>query len=336
MKLALNHIAFEITSNCNLNCQYCYNIWKMPDANLHAFNSYKKSLKTLKKLFKIADIKNIAFTGGEPLMAERFLEIVLFCRMQGKSITIISNGTYGKQEDYQHLINMGVSLFEIPIHSPTAEIHDKMTQLPGSWQKSQDTIKYLTDNKAYVVPVIVLTKFNAPVLEETLEFIASLGLRRIMLNRYNIGGYGLKNPMDISLTNNELKSAFDIANAMSSRLNLVISSNVCTPQCVLNPADYPAIAFGNCSTNVLNRPLTLDIDGNMRLCNHSPVVAGNIYKQDLSEILFSDYTEKWETEVPDFCNNCNLWQKCLGGCRAASEQMGNGLKKEDPIIDFKE
>jgi radical SAM protein with 4Fe4S-binding SPASM domain len=332
MKLALNHIAFEITSVCNLNCQYCYNIWKMPDSELKPYNSYKQALKTLKKLFKIADIKNIAFTGGEPLLAERFLEIVLYCRMQGKSITIISNGTYGKQEDYQHLINMGVGLFEIPIHSPTASIHDEMTQLIGSWQKSQDTIRYIIDNKGYVVPVIVLTKFNTAVLQETLEFIASLGLKRIMLNRYNIGGYGLKNPENISLSQNELKSAFDIANVMSSKLNLVISSNVCTPRCVLNPADYPAIAFGNCSTNVLKRPLTLDIEGNMRLCNHSPVIAGNIYKQELNEILFSDYSEKWETNIPEYCSNCDLWQKCLGGCRAASEQMGNGLLKEDPII----
>jgi len=334
MKLALNHIAFEITSNCNLNCQYCYNIWKMPDSKLTHYNSYKQSLKTLKKLFKIADIKNIAFTGGEPLMAERFLEIVLYCRMQGKSITIISNGTYGKLEDYQHLINMGVGLFEIPIHSPTERIHDEMTQLSGSWKKSQETIKYIVENGGYVVPVIVLTKFNASVLGETLSFIASLGLNRIMLNRYNIGGYGLTNPMNISLSQNELKSAFDVANVMSSKHNLVISSNVCTPRCVLNPADYPAIAFGNCSTNVLNRPLTLDIEGNIRLCNHSPIVAGNIYKQNLNEILFSEYTDKWETDIPEYCSKCDLWNLCLGGCRAASEQMGNTLLKEDPVISL--
>jgi len=31
MKLNLPHIAFEITDACNLNCLYCYNIWKMED-----------------------------------------------------------------------------------------------------------------------------------------------------------------------------------------------------------------------------------------------------------------------------------------------------------------
>ncbi|MFZ4401042.1 MAG: radical SAM/SPASM domain-containing protein [Bacteroidales bacterium] len=336
MKLSLNHIAFEITSNCNLNCKYCYNIWKMPDSKLLQYNSYKQSLKTLRKLFKIAAIQNIAFTGGEPLMAERFLEVALYCKMKGKNITIISNGTYGKLEDYQHLINMGVDLFEIPIHSSTEYIHDEMTQLSGSWKKSQETIRYIVENGGYVVPVIVLTKFNAAVLEETLTFIASLGLQRIMLNRYNIGGYALKYPIAISLSPNEMKSAYDVANVLSSKLNLVISSNVCTPRCVLNPSDYPAITFGNCSANVLNRPLTLDIEGNMRLCNHSPVVAGNIYKQELSEILFSDYTEKWETDIPEYCSNCDLWKQCLGGCRAASEQMFNTLQKEDPIIAIKD
>ena len=336
MKLALNHIAIEVTSVCNLNCKYCYNIWKMPDTEyVHSnINTYTQTIKTLKRLFKLADIKQIAFTGGEPFMAERFLEIVLFCRMKGKSITIISNGTYAKDDDYKQLINIGVGLFEIPIHSDNFKIHDAMTQQNGSWEKSQHSIKYITENGGYVVPVIVLTKFNAEVIEDTLRFISSLGLKRIMLNRYNIGGHGVKAPLDVSPTIKEIQNAFEIANSVSKELNLIISSNVCTPRCVLNPKDYNNIAFGNCSTNVLNRPITLDIKGDMRLCNHSPIVAGNIYKQDLPEILFSPYSEKWENEIPDYCIECNLWYQCLGGCRAASEQMNMSLSTVDPICNI--
>jgi len=115
-------------------------------------------------------------------------------------------------------------------------------------------------------------------------------------------------------------------------LGLTLTSNVCSPICLLNPKDYPLIGFGHCSFNVLQRPITLDINGNIRLCNHSPVVAGNIWKQPIEEILFSEYTTSWENSVPSFCSSCREWEKCKGGCRAASEQCLQTLSSEDPII----
>ena len=207
----LQHIAFEITDRCNLDCVYCYNIWKMNDAAHTPFNSYKKATETLQELFKQADVKSVAFTGGEPFLAERFLETILFCRMAGKQITLISNGTKGKYNDYKQLIKMGVGLFELPVHSAQAEIHDRMTQLKGSWEKSVSSIKTILELGGYVVPVVVITKHNVNVLSETLDFIASLGCKRIMLNRYNIGGKGCTNPMSISATADELRNAFAVA-----------------------------------------------------------------------------------------------------------------------------
>ena len=134
----LSRIAFEITDHCNLDCVYCYNIWKMNGATHKPFNSYKKATATLQQLFKQADIKSVALTGGEPFLAERFLEIVLFCRMEGKQLTLISNGTQGKPSEYKQLLKMGVALFELPIHSAQAAVHDRMTQRNGSWQKAEE------------------------------------------------------------------------------------------------------------------------------------------------------------------------------------------------------
>ena len=89
MKLYLPHISLEITSECNLNCKYCYNIWKVDNKNFEHLNSYKKAVKVLKRIFKIAEVDNVTFTGGEPFLSERFLEIVLFTRMKGKNVTAI-------------------------------------------------------------------------------------------------------------------------------------------------------------------------------------------------------------------------------------------------------
>jgi len=330
--LQLPHIAFEITDRCNLDCVYCYNIWKMEGAVRTPFNSYKKAIHTLKELFKQADIQYLAITGGEPFLAERMSEVALFCRMEGKAVTIISNGTQGKENDYNQLIKMGVGLFEFPVHSAQAAVHDQMAQVKGSWVKSINSIKSVLNLGGQVVPVVVITRHNVNLLGETLAFIQSLGCNRIMLNRYNIGGKGCTNPMQVSATADELRNAFAVANDKSIELGLQLTSNVCTPVCLLNPADYPQIGFGHCSFDVLRRPITLDINGNIRLCNHSPIVAGNIFEKSITDILFSRYTESWEKLVPSLCKDCKDWNICKGGCRAASEQCGQILSAEDPII----
>ena len=332
MKIELPHIAFELTDACNLKCRYCYNIWKIPGAEHTSFNSYDKAKQTLQRAFEQADIKNVTFTGGEPFMAKRMLELALFCRMEGKTVTMISNGTLGKEEQYKHLLKMGIRLFEFPIHSADPAVHDYITCLKGSWAKSQESIRTVMKLGGYVVPVIVVTAMNVEYIGETLDFIHSLGLRRIMMNRYNIGGAGVEHPEKVSATPTQLRKAFAIAERKSVELGLSITSNVCSPICLLNPQEYPHIGFGHCSDSVLRKPITIDINGNVRVCNHSPIVAGNIYEQTLVEILYSDYVESWRDIVPDACVDCQWWKKCRGGCRAASEQVGTGLSAMDPVM----
>jgi radical SAM protein with 4Fe4S-binding SPASM domain len=208
-----------------------------------------------------------------------------------------------------------------------------MTRIEGSHAKSVNSVKTVLALGGQVVPVVVITKYNVSQLADTLDFINSLGCKRIMLNRYNIGGQHCLSPLEVSATAAELRAAFAIANAKAAELGLRLTSNVCSPVCLLNPNDYPLIGFGHCSFDALQRPVTLDINGNIRLCNHSPVVAGNIFKNDISEILYSDYANSWQTAIPDFCKDCTDWSLCKGGCRAASEQVFGRLNREDPIIE---
>lgn len=295
-------------------------------------NSYRQSLKTLKRLLKNAEVNHITFTGGEPLMSERFAELVLYARMKKKEVTIITNGNYGSKSDYKQMIDLGVALFEIPIHSPTAEPHDYMTAVNGSWKKAVQTAKDLLEMGAYVVPVIVVTKANYLLIDETLKFVSDMGMNQIMINRFNIGGKGISEAQNLLVDKKELQKAYKIANDASDKYDLSLTSNVCSPFCLLNPKDYPNIGFGSCSVNALNLPVTMDIKGNIRLCNHSPIVAGNIYQQNLEDIFNSSYVKNWIHEKPSFCSNCEIYDECLGGCRAASEQVFKTNNIVDPVM----
>ena len=91
-----------------------------------------------------------------------------------------------------------------PIHSVNPELHDKMTKIRGSWDNSVESILRAKALGIYVVPVIVLTKINFKEIKDTLLFLDKLGLNRISINRYNLGGAGINNK-DISLTHASLK-----------------------------------------------------------------------------------------------------------------------------------
>ena len=99
-----------------------------------------------------------------------------------------------------------------------------------------------------------------------------------MINRYNIGGEGCNNPEEILPEFKDLKNAFKECNEFAQNNDVKIYSLVCTPHCVLDPKDYPNIVFSNCGIGNFKRLYTLTRNGDIRYCNHSPVVLGNVYK----------------------------------------------------------
>lgn len=335
MKSELNNIIFEITQDCNLNCKYCYNIWKA-DISLATTTkqSYKTALNTIKRLLKTSNLKSITFTGGEPTLSERFMEIVLFCRLKGLEVTVISNGNNYTKDDYKLLIDMGVSLFEFPFLSFDAQIHDSLTRTPDSWNKVMKSIKDVLLLKGNVTGVIVITKENYKHIDKTLQNLFDLGIDSVMLNRFNIGGEGIHQQKYILPTKEELHEAFSLANLFAQNHSVQLSSNVCTPWCILNPKLYPNIFFVDCANSYQDKPITVDFEGNLRICNHSPKVIGNIHTHDLAKLLDNEYINSWETIIPDYCKPCSLFENCKGGCRGASEQMGFSITEVDPIVSI--
>ena len=331
MKHHQPHIIFEVTTVCNLDCRYCYNIWKRPGETVDHVNSFKEAKKTLKKLFSIAHVDHVTFTGGEPFLTERFNELVLFARMKKKSVTIISNGTAAKKEDYKTMIDLGVGLFEFPLHSYKSEIHDYLANQKGAFQKSNQSIQDILSLNGNIVTVIVIGKPNFQGIKKTLKYLTDLGINRIMLNRFNIGGRGIVEKHNLLMTNEELNHAFSEANKFAESHSVYLSSNVCTPYCLVDPEKYPNIAFTHCGNSIKNMPLTLQVNGDLRICNHSPNIIGNIYRDKLNTLESSNYGIEWN-KVPGYCLNCHWKDECRGGCRAASEQLGLGTNKEDPLL----
>lgn len=333
MKYPIQHLIFEITQECNLNCLYCYNYWRRKGSTTQS-TTFKETKGTIKRIIDSVDFKHVTITGGEPFLADGLEEIVLKCRLKGKGVSVITNGTAAKQSNYQMLIDLGVSLFEIPFHSFNSSIHDSMTGHSGSFEKVLESIRFLKETKTEICLICVLTKINIGDFYETLEAANTLGIKRFMIARLNIGGRGIENANEIIPSLAELRFAFKIANDFVQTHKMKISANVCVPFCVIDPLEYPNIPISSCASDLTKRPVTIDSFGNMRMCNHSPRILGNIHSESINSIVKSEYVNVWDSSRPKYCLECTQWSKCRGGCRAASEQLGRSLNNADPIIEF--
>jgi len=285
----------------------------------------------LERLFQIAEIGRVTFSGGEPFLAERFADHVRFCRERGKGVLVTSNGNGGSNADLSELVSLGVETFVFPFHAAAPEVHDALTGVSGSHARALASLETARSLGAQAIPIAVLTRLNADFIAETLFALKRRGFRRIIVNRLNAGGRAIAEAGRIGLTVAELRSAFAAVNDIAEKCGLWISSNVCTPHCVLDPRDYPRIGFGACDVDLDNRPITVDTAGDVRFCNHSPVVMGNIFRDDLDAVFSSEYARRWRDTVPVECEGCAEFRACMGGCRAASEQLGFDMRRVDPI-----
>lgn len=333
-RLAIRNIVYELTGACNQCCRFCYNYWRDGSSPIPAPQPRLAS-RTLRELLSQVDVGTISFSGGEPLLLRNLCDLVLRARFKGSQVNILTNGTLLTPDMLERLVNLGVGAVQIPILSADPLVHEGLTQLKGSWEKAVDALKRASEalpGRTYAV--LVMTKANVADLPACLEQIASCGVRGVMVNRFNLGGMGLRHAGELVLDRPTLHQAFAQVEAFAAtHPELRFVSGVCTPLCFLDPDDFPHILFTSCHTDFRRRPLTVHYNGDVRFCNHSPYVLGNLYRRPLGDILTDPAHIARYSALPDSCRNCALLSRCGGGCRAASEQVYGSFAHTDPLLD---
>ena len=127
----LNSVLLELTYSCNLHCTFCYN-----DLNLRGRRVQLEGYKTL--LDDLADmgVMSLTLSGGEPLMYQHFFELGAYAREKGFVIKVKSNGIPLNLRNAQRLrAEVDPYVVETSMHGARAESHDRLTQVPGSFDR---------------------------------------------------------------------------------------------------------------------------------------------------------------------------------------------------------
>ena len=171
-------VDINVGYSCNERCKFCYYIQTLKD------KEKEKDLSTEEVKKRIQYIRNqgisiLEFTGGEPTIRNDLPELITYAKNLGfESISMITNGLRLAQKEYaRKIVEAGVDDFLISIHGDAADVHDRVTEIPGSYDKAVACVKNLMEFPVKVRANCVISGLNYDRAVKTLELYHSLGLQ---------------------------------------------------------------------------------------------------------------------------------------------------------------
>lgn len=164
-----------LTGKCNFRCPYCRGLpdYLKDDADLN---------DVLWTLDRWCDdgLKNVRFSGGEPMCYGHLGELVDHCRERGVGrIAISTNGSF-PLKDYLRLIDRGANDFSISLDACCASLGGKMAGIPGKWECVVHNIGEIA-KLVYVSCGVVITDDNVHDLVNTVRMAHDLGVADIRI-----------------------------------------------------------------------------------------------------------------------------------------------------------
>jgi len=347
-------VDFNLTNRCNLECDYCY-----ASAN-ERFEEIKelkrKEIFNLFKEFSEIGVLKVSFSGGEPLLRKDIKEIILLSKDFPFTTILLTNGTLISEEIAKAIKKAKVSLVNVSLEGPKAEIHDKIRG-KNSFNKALQGIKILKEKNITFSIGTTLNSINITHIFEMIDFVAALGAKlfaiqvlcpvgRIAKNREIIPNHDVFKNFFLKLTDLKKKS----------KLPIKVKVNVTNESPVFWEYYYPLdeigrindlvkiwgvdlkLKTGNQISCVAARTVcSIDANGDVYPCEmflgNSLMVAGNIRKLKFKEIwqnapIFREFRSLVKDKLDKPCRNC-FYEWCGGGCRAAALFLTGSIKGAD-------
>ncbi len=329
-RIGIRSVAFEATQECNQDCVFCYNVWKA-GAYPHGQMDAARSKDLLDRIIRGYRPQVLSFTGGEPLLRPDIVELVRHVSRR-VSTNLITNGTLMTDDLARELVQAKVRTFEFTLLSADREVHNSLVGRK-SFDEVIDGIASVRAAGGNVATTFVAMKQNIGSWQETLQLNAALGVSGILFNRFNVGGSGIECADELMPSVDQLNEALRLADEGAERFGISISCGVPIPPCVVDWDRYPNVHFSHCPVGTRKAYPTVDPLGNVRPCNHSPTLLGNLFDSDMRTILRSHAAAGYASGTPDECLDCEHAPVCRGGCRAASEVCGDACGI-DPFVEL--
>ena len=164
----------EIADRCNEVCVHCYQI--QGQKGEMSTDEVKSVMDQLAEL----GVLMLTISGGEPTLRHDFLELVEHARKKKFAVKIFTNGITMTPELAGKLRALAVQEVQMSLYSHRAEVHDEVTGVPGSWEKTTAAVRHLKAAGVAVVVKTPLMKVNAGDSDAYIDFAKSIGADYMM------------------------------------------------------------------------------------------------------------------------------------------------------------
>lgn len=203
------NVEINIGKTCNNKCVFCLD--GMPTKADKAFMPWEDMVVELDRYREEGHL-SVGFLGGEPTTYPWIVEAVAHAKQVGFTrIALATNAMMLRREPFlDKLLEAGLTRTTISMHGHTAELEDKLTMVPGGFEKKCTAIRNLLARKRQgflpdgVSVNIVLNGWNYRHLPKMMKFFfETMGLDDLRVNFVRPEGYAEGNP-DLTPTYSEV------------------------------------------------------------------------------------------------------------------------------------
>lgn len=296
-----------VTFRCNFECIMC-----------SCKRRYRENVEELKtdEMLRIIDsfahigTSAITFTGGEPLLRRDIFILINHAKKCGLFVNFCTNGFLLDDKKIDALLAAGVDGINLPLDGVTADTHDRIRGVKGSYEKVIYAIKrigYLRkkSKKKFSLNIsCVIHKYNIDEILDLVLFVSELGVDNISFTPIQA-----QDNIDISL----LMPDFNKAQAVITKL-IELKKKKKLIDCSFKYLKLLNSYFAN-KENTIScfagySSCTVDCYGNIYPCILGGPIVSNIKDIPLEECWRSNKFNKVREKIKT-CNRCywNCWKE---------------------------
>jgi selenobiotic family peptide radical SAM maturase len=314
-------LQWHITQECDLNCKHCY------DRSDRSPLGFEKALDILDQMYDFCRDRYvqgvISFTGGNPLLYPRFIDLYREAHDRGFSLAILGNPAPKRIIEDLLLIRMP-DFIQVSLEG--LEAHNDSIRGMGHFKSTMSFLKNMRALGIYTTVMLTLTS-------ENMDQVIPLGMHlqdmtdNFTFNRLSLSGAGAKLALpdrkDYRVFLEQYMDAAENYPVFGLKDSLINISRL--------RKGLPS--FGGCTgygCGAAFNFLAILPDGEAHACRKFPSLIGNINRQRLSEIYDSEAARSYRAG-PSACRGCPIRAGC-GGCLASAYSYGlDVLKDRDPF-----
>jgi radical SAM protein with 4Fe4S-binding SPASM domain len=310
-----------VTYRCNLRCRFCYAACSCHGpAPRQREMTTRQCLRVLEIIRREAKVPSVSFTGGEPLMRDDLERLVAAAQRLELRSNLITNATLLADNDRAAgLAAAGLASAQVSLEGPTPAVHDGLTGVAGSFAKTLSGLEALRRAGLHVHTNTTISAANAGHLEELVDLLAGLGLRRMSANLVIPSGSAADLALQVPYS--RIGPIVQRLRAYARERSVEFMWYSPTPMCLFNPL---AEGLGNKSCAACDGLLSVSPSGDVLPCSSYPQPVGNLLEKPFAAIWQSAQAValRGKGQAPLECRGCADFAACAGACPLYWSAMG--------------